>query len=104
MGKKSSSKNVDVGSTQTTTATLESLLTQITEFVQAGTLDSRCAAKLGRRLRKEAEAIESDGRASQSELDTLKQASEKLDASLNRRNGKLLVEAYEALRDSDSPS
>ena len=56
MGKKSSSDDVG-GSNETTEATLAALTMQISKFVSEGTLDSRFAANLVKRLKKEAEAV-----------------------------------------------
>jgi hypothetical protein len=49
MSKKSSSDDVGC-SNETTDATLAALTTQVSRFVSEGTLDSRCAAKLVKRL------------------------------------------------------
>lgn len=62
MSKKFSS--ADSGdSNETSETTLAALTIQISEFVREGTLDSRCAAKLVKRLKKEAEAISESGKA-----------------------------------------
>ncbi len=48
-------------SNETTEATLLALTTQIHQFVVARTLDSRCATKLVKRLKKEADAVSESG-------------------------------------------
>jgi hypothetical protein len=77
------------------------LTTQINEFVQKGTLDSRCAAKLAKRLKKEADAISESGKATQSGRQQLKKAFDALDAALLEHDARLLVMANAALRASD---
>ena len=50
---KSQVENLNV----TSEGALVALIEQVTNFVAAGTLDSRCAAKLGKRLRNESEIV-----------------------------------------------
>jgi hypothetical protein len=73
MSQKSSSD--DVGdSNETTEATLAALTMQINEFVGGRTFDSRCAAKLVKRLKKEGDAVAESGKATktgQKELERL---------------------------------
>src|SRR5258707_1067961 len=90
MSKKSSSD--DLGdSNETTEATLTALTTQINEFVSAGTLDSRCAAKLVKRLKKEAEALGESGKATKTGQKELEKAFGTVDAALCDHDAKLLV-------------
>lgn len=100
MSKKSASNQADV-SNETTAATLTALATQINEFVHQGTLDSRCAAKLLRRLKKEAEAISEAGNATKSDWKELKKTFEAIDAALCEHDAGLLVTANAALRGSE---
>jgi hypothetical protein len=100
MSKKSSSD--DVGdSNETTEATLAALTMQINEFVSEGTLDSRCAAKLVRRLKKEAEAVAESGKATKTGQKELKKAFGAVDAALCDHDARLLVTANAALRTTD---
>jgi hypothetical protein len=101
MSKKSSSD--DVGdSNESTETTLMALTTQINEFVHDRTLDSRFAAKLVRRLKKEAEAISESGHATMSGQKRLKKAFDAVDAALLDHDAGLLVTANAALRATDS--
>jgi uncharacterized protein Yka (UPF0111/DUF47 family) len=88
-------------STETCEATLAALATQINEFVHEGTLDSRCAAKLVKRLKKEADAIWDSGKATKPSREQLKKAFDALDATLLDHEAGLLVTAYAALRASE---
>ncbi|WP_235007832.1 hypothetical protein [Caballeronia humi] len=47
---------------ESTEATLTTLTTQINAFVRDGTLDSRCAAELIKRLKREADLISECGK------------------------------------------
>ncbi|WP_168787729.1 hypothetical protein [Paraburkholderia aromaticivorans] len=97
MGKKSTSD--DTGdSNETSEATLAALTIQIREFVHEGTLDSRCAAKLVKRLKKEAEAISESGSATKTGQKELKKAFDLIDAALRDHDAGLLVTANAALR------
>jgi hypothetical protein len=87
MSEKSSSDDVG-GSNETTEATLAALTMQISKFVSEGTLDSRCAAKLVKRLKKTGEK-------------ELKKAFGAVDALLCDHDARLLVTANAALRTTD---
>ncbi|RKE38294.1 hypothetical protein B0G76_4605 [Paraburkholderia sp. BL23I1N1] len=100
MSKKSPADNVDEP-TATTEATLVSLSKQINEFVREGTLDSRFAAKLAKRLKKEAETISESGKGTKPGQNKLQKAFDALDVSLRDHDAKLLVAANAALRTSD---
>jgi len=91
----------DDDSTCTTEATLAALAEAITGFVDAGTLDSRLAGKLEKRLRKEAEMIEERGAATKAGQKALQKAYVALGAALCRRDAALLVTANAALRSLD---
>ena len=88
-------------SNETTEATLLALTTQIGLFVVARTLDSRCAAKLIKRLKKEAEAVSESGNATKPERKALEKAFETVDAALRDHDAGLLVIANAALRATD---
>jgi len=103
MGKKSSSIET-VESTQTTESTLAILTTHITEFVRNGTLDSRCAVKLAKRLRKEANDISANKRATIPGQKALQEAFDALDTALRENDAMLLVQANAVLRASDTAS
>ncbi|MFM0069314.1 hypothetical protein [Paraburkholderia aspalathi] len=51
---------------QSTEATLAALIRQINGFVRTAVLDSRCAAKLVKRLKNDAEAIRGNGNSTTS--------------------------------------
>jgi hypothetical protein len=103
MSKKSSSSHV-VDSNETTAATLTALTMQIHGFVLERTLDSRFAAKLVKRLKKEAEAISEAGNSTKPDLKALKKAFDTLDEALREHDASLLVTANAALRASDEMS
>ncbi|SFU25628.1 hypothetical protein [Paraburkholderia aspalathi] len=86
---------------ETTPATLTALTTQIIGFVREGTLDSRFAAKLVKRMKKEAEAILEADNATKSDWKELKKAFDTVDAVLREHDARLLVTANAALRASD---
>ena len=96
MGKESLSD--DIGdSNETTEATLVALTMQINSFVRGGTLDSRCGAKLVKRLKREAES----GRATKPGRKELKTAFDTVDSALRDHDAGLLVMANAALRATD---
>jgi hypothetical protein len=100
MSKKSLSN--DVGdSTETTEATLTALTSQINQFVREGTLDSRCAAKLGKRLKKESDAISESGKTTVEGQKALQAAFDALEEALRDHDARLLVAANAALRAAD---
>ncbi|QKM55014.1 hypothetical protein [Burkholderia glumae] len=86
----------------TTEATLVALAEQITGFVAAGTLDSRCAAKFVKRLKKEGEVVAEGKNSTASGRKSLKKALDALDVVLREHDAKLLVEANAALRAKDT--
>ncbi|WP_092001676.1 hypothetical protein [Paraburkholderia lycopersici] len=88
----------------TTEATLMALIEQLANFVAAGTLDSRCAAKLGKRLRKESEVVIDARGLSKSSRNAIDKAFEALDDALRACDAKLLVSAQAALREADAAS
>jgi hypothetical protein len=100
MSKRSPVENMGNPS-ETTEATLTALTVQIGGFVHEGTLDSRCAAKLVKRLKKEAEAIAESDRATKPGQKELKKAFDAVDAALRDHDAKLLVTANAALRAKD---
>jgi len=99
MGKKSSSD--DVGSNETTEAALIALTMQISQLVGNGALDSRLAAKLVKRLKKEAEVVAESDKATKAGQKELKDAFGTVDATLCDHDAKLLVTANAALRTAD---
>jgi hypothetical protein len=100
MGKKSSAIDFD-GPSATSEATLTALTLQIRKFVLEGTLDSRVAAKLVKRLIKEAEAIAANGTTTKPGRKELTKAFDEVDAALRDHDAGLLVTANAALRSSD---
>lgn len=103
MSKKSSLNKVDQ-STQTTAPALVAMLTQIAEFVEDNTLDSRCASRLVKRLRNEADNISKNANATGSVHKALEEAFEIVDIALHRCDARLLVKANAALRETDPVS
>ncbi|MFL9922113.1 hypothetical protein PQR75_43865 [Paraburkholderia fungorum] len=100
MGKESLSDDIG-GSNETTEATLVALTMQINSFVREGTLDSRCAAKLAKRLKGAAELISESGRATKPGRKELKTAFDTIDSALRDHDAGLLVMANAALRATD---
>lgn len=100
MGKKSLSVDAS-DSNETTEKALTALTIQIKEFVQNSSLDSRFAAKLVRRLKKEADAIFEGGNATKTGQKELKNAFDAVDAVLRDHDAALLVTANAALRETD---
>src|SRR5215470_8076752 len=86
---------------ETAATTLAALAAQIDTFVRAGTLDSRCAARLVKRLKKEAEAIAENGDPTKQ---ILKHAFTDVDATLRNHDAGLLVRANAALRAAEGIS
>jgi hypothetical protein len=74
---------------------------QSNEFVSGGTLDSRCAARLVKRLKKEAEAVAESGKSTKTGQKELKKAFGAVDAALCDHGARLLVTACAALRTTD---
>jgi hypothetical protein len=85
-------------SSQTTEATLAALAAHIAQFVQEGTLDSRCAVKLARRLRKEADAITTDSGQTKDDQHALRRSFDELDEAVRQHDAALLVAANAARR------
>lgn len=88
-------------SNETSEATLTALVLTVSEFVHEGTLDSRCAAKLAKRLKKEAEAISGSGNATKPGQKQLLKAFDVIDAALRDHDAGLLVTANAALRSTE---
>lgn len=82
----------------TAEATLLALTIQICGFLHEGALDRRCASKLVRRLRKEAETVSEAGRMTKSGQKDLLHAFNAVDAVLQAHDAGLLVAANTALR------
>jgi hypothetical protein len=101
MGKKSFSDDASA-SNETTEQALVALTTQIKEFVQNRLLDSRFAAKLVKRLKKEADAISEGDNAPKPGQKELKKAFDAVDAVLRDHDAALLVTANAALRETDN--
>ena len=87
-------------SNETTEQALVALTIQIKEFVQNRSLDSRFAAKLVKRLKKEADAISESGNATKPGQKELKNAFNAVDAVLRDHDAALLVTANAALRET----
>ena len=85
-------------SSQTTEATLAALAAHIARFVLEGTLDSRCAAKLARRLKKEADTIATDSVETEDDRHELRRSFDELDEAVRQHDAALLVAANAALR------
>jgi hypothetical protein len=101
MSKKSASDEVG-DATETTVGTLAALTMRINEFLHEGTLDSRFAVKLTKRLKKEAEAILETGKATKAGQRELNKAFDMLDAALRDHDARLLVTANAELRATDN--
>ncbi|MDH6149867.1 MULTISPECIES: hypothetical protein [Paraburkholderia] len=105
MGKKSFSDNASDSnetSNETTEQALVALTIQIKEFVQNRSLDSRFAAKLVKRLKKEADAISEGDDSTKPGKKELKKAFDAVDAVLRDHDAALLVRANAALRETDN--
>jgi hypothetical protein len=83
---------------QSTEPTLSALIGQINGFVQNAVLDSRCATKLVKRLKNEAEVIRGSGNSTKSGRRELKEAFDEVEATLREHDAGLLVAANAALR------
>ncbi|MFM0472062.1 hypothetical protein [Paraburkholderia strydomiana] len=86
---------------ESTEATLTTLTTRINAFVRDGTLDSRCAATLIKRLKREADLISECGKSSKPERRKLNIAFVEIEAALRNHDAGLLVIANAALRAAD---
>ncbi|KXU84276.1 hypothetical protein CI15_25255 [Paraburkholderia monticola] len=89
------------GAPETTDATLTALAMYICEFVTNGTLDSRCAAKLVKRLKKEADVISANGKVGKLVHRDLQKAFDAVDAAVRHHDANLLVAANASLRATD---
>jgi hypothetical protein len=87
---------------QSSEATLSALVDQINNFVQNDVLDSRCAAKLIKRLRNEAEVIRDNGNSTKSGRSELNKSIEAAQETLREHDAGLLVAANAALRVQDA--
>jgi hypothetical protein len=101
MGRKSATDEMR-NATESTEATLIALSAQISAFVLEGTLDSRCAVKLVKRLKKEAEALSENGTATKPGQKELKKAFDAVVAAARDHDATLLVAANAALRATDN--
>ena len=88
-------------SNETTEQALAALTVQIKALVQNRSLDSRFAAKLVKRLKKEADAISERGNTTKPGQKELKKAFEAVEAVLLYHDAALLVDANAALRETD---
>ena len=86
---------------QSTEATLSALVGQINGFVRNAVLDSRCAAKLVKRLKDEAEVIRGSEKSTKSRRHELEKAFEEMEVTLREHDAGLLVAANAALRVKD---
>jgi len=86
---------------ESTEAALTTLTTQINAFVHDGTLDSRCAAKLVKRLKREADLISESGKSSKPERKKLNIAFAEIESTMRDHDAGLLVTANAALRAAD---
>jgi hypothetical protein len=88
--------------TRTAESALGELLTHIKDLVEHELLDSRCATKLVRRIKKEYVLISQSGKLTKTGDRLLQDAFEATDAALNAENARLLVEANAVLRAKDN--
>jgi hypothetical protein len=86
---------------ESTEATLTTLTTQINAFVHDGTLDSRCAAKLVKRLKREADLISGNGKSTKPGRKKLNIAFVEIETTIRDHDAGLLVIANAALRAAD---
>jgi hypothetical protein len=87
---------------RTAESALGELLTHIKDLVESRLLDSRCAAKLVRRINKEFVLVSKSGKLTKSGDRSLQDAFEAVDAALHAEDARLLVEANAVLRAADS--
>jgi hypothetical protein len=99
MSKKPADAELD--ETQSTQSALVALASHIQTLVADQSLDSRCAAKLVKRLRKEAVAVEGNSGATKAGRKALHKTFDALDTALFEQGATLLVAANAALRAED---
>jgi hypothetical protein len=88
--------------TQSTEAALADLASHIQRLVSDEVLDSRCAAKLVKRLRKEGVTVSTAGTGSEADREALIRALDALETALFDQNAVLLVAANATLREIDA--
>jgi hypothetical protein len=98
-----SKKRIDAefARTQTTQSALIALASHIQTLVADQTLDSRCAAKLVKRLKKEAITVEETSDEGKASRKLLAQSFDALDTALFEQGATLLVAANATLRAED---
>jgi hypothetical protein len=87
--------------TQSTDVALAGLARHIQKLVFDQVLDSRCAAKFVKRLKKEGEAVAKSDGGSKADRKLLLDTFESLDAALFEQNATLLVAANASLRETE---
>lgn len=93
--------DAELDRTQSTESALVELASHIQALVADQSLDSRCAAKLVKRLRKEAVAVEDSRAGTKAGRKRLLKTFDALDTALFEQNATLLVAANAALRAHD---
>ncbi|MFM0339829.1 hypothetical protein [Paraburkholderia fungorum] len=88
--------------TQSTEIALTQIALHIQTLVVDQTLDSRCAAKLIKRLKKEGENVARSGGGTKGDRKTLLKTFDSFDIALLEQNATLLVAANAALREIDA--
>ncbi len=96
--------NASNGTTQTSESALSEMASHIKMLVIDHLLDSRCAAKLVRRLRKESDAVTKSGGGTKAGRKILLKTFEAVDKALRQQDAALLVAANAALRADDDAS
>lgn len=90
------------GLNETTEQALLMLAIQVKELVEVRSLDSRFAAKLVKRLKREAAALAEGANATKLGQKELKKAFDATDKALSDHDAALLVTANAALRETDN--
>ncbi|ABE36447.1 hypothetical protein DR64_7900 [Paraburkholderia xenovorans LB400] len=93
--------DAELARTQTTQAALVALASHIQTLVADQSLDSRCAAKLVRRLKKEAATLEDSSAGTKASRKMLAMTLDALDTALFDQGAMLLVAANATLRADD---
>ena len=93
--------DVSNGTTQTSESALSDVAIHIKTLVIDHLLDSRCAAKLVKRLRKESDAVTKDSGGTKAGRKTLLKTFEAVDKALRQQDAALLVAANASLRADD---